>query len=95
MKIGDQECQCISVEASDHLYLTDDFIVTHNTLKNSIVICDEMHNATPSQMKMVLTRIGENVRIIVTGDILQADRGFDHNGLRDFVDRLNEKEARI
>lgn len=89
--IGDQDCQCISVDAKDHLYLTDDFIVTHNTLKNAIVICDEMQNATPSQMKMVLTRIGENARIIVTGDILQADRGFDHNGLRDFVDRFERK----
>jgi phosphate starvation-inducible PhoH-like protein len=58
------------------------------TLKNAIVIADEMQNATPSQMKMLLTRIGENSRMIVTGDLRQHDRGFEANGLRDFMERL-------
>lgn len=58
------------------------------TFKNAIVIADEMQNATPSQMKMVLTRIGEGSRMIVTGDLKQHDRGFEQNGLKDFVERL-------
>lgn len=59
------------------------------TMKNAIVIADEMQNATPAQMKMLLTRIGENSRMIVTGDLRQHDRGFEMNGLRDFITRLN------
>ena len=58
------------------------------TFKNAIILADEMQNATPSQMKMVLTRIGENSRMVVTGDLKQHDRGFEQNGLKDFVERL-------
>ena len=54
------------------------------TFKNSIIIADEMQNATPSQMKMLLTRIGENSRMVVTGDLQQADR-MNSNGLLDFI----------
>lgn len=58
------------------------------TLKNSIVIFDEAQNATPNQMKMVLTRLGENSRMIITGDLRQHDRGYENNGLKDFIERL-------
>jgi len=54
------------------------------TFKNSLIIADEMQNATPNQMKMLLTRIGENSRIIVTGDVKQTDRKEGDNGLLDF-----------
>lgn len=54
------------------------------TFKNSWIIADEMQNATPSQMKMLLTRLGENSKMIVTGDTQQADRKEDNNGLLDF-----------
>ena len=53
------------------------------TFKNAVVIADEMQNATPSQMKMLLTRIGENSRMFVTGDLNQADRPRE-NGLLEF-----------
>ncbi len=53
------------------------------TFKNAFVIADEMQNATPSQMKMLLTRIGENSRMVVTGDLNQADRPKE-NGLLEF-----------
>jgi phosphate starvation-inducible PhoH-like protein len=58
------------------------------TFKNAIIIGDEMQNATPSQMKMLLTRIGDGSRMVITGDLLQHDRGFENNGLLDFVSRL-------
>ena len=58
------------------------------TFKDSIIIADEMQNATDSQMKMLLTRIGEGSKIIITGDLAQHDRGFDSNGLKLFVERL-------
>jgi len=54
------------------------------TFKNAFVIADEMQNATPSQMKMLLTRIGDDSRMVVTGDIGQTDRKEYENGLLDF-----------
>lgn len=64
------------------------------TFKNAIVIADEMQNSTISQTKMVLTRIGENSRIVMTGDLNQHDRGFNDNGLKDFVQRFSASESR-
>lgn len=58
------------------------------TFKYSYIIADEMQNATPEQTKMLLTRIGEGSSMVLTGDLKQHDRGFDKNGLKDFVDRL-------
>lgn len=55
------------------------------TFKNAFIIADEMQNATPSQMKMLLTRIGDNSRMIVTGDLNQADRPRE-NGLLEFTE---------
>lgn len=58
------------------------------TFKNAYVIADEMQNATPDQTKMLLTRIGEGSSMIITGDLKQHDRGFEKNGLKDFLERL-------
>ena len=55
------------------------------TFKNSWIIADEMQNATPNQMKMLLTRIGENSKMVVTGDTRQADRQDPDNGLLNFT----------
>lgn len=59
------------------------------TFKNSFIIADEMQNATPSQMKMLLTRLGEGSRMVVTGDLQQADRP-SHNGLLEFLKLYND-----
>lgn len=58
------------------------------TFKNAWVIADEMQNATISQLLSLLTRIGDGCRIIVTGDIRQADRRLSDNGLHDLVKKL-------
>lgn len=124
--IGEKLTQCILIENPEHLYITDDFIVTHNTLEeklepfmqpimdgfellfrgnnpdkwktalamykekgkiefnalsyirgrsiaNSIILIDEAQNLTSHQMKTILTRVGENTKIIITGDIFQID----------------------
>lgn len=63
------------------------------TFKNSWIMADEMQNATDSQMKMLLTRIGEGSKIIVTGDLNQHDRGYEENGLKRFIDRLMETHS--
>lgn len=58
-------------------------------LKNSFIIADEMQNATINQLKMLLTRIAENSKMVITGDLKQMDRQFHNdNGLIDFLDRL-------
>lgn len=54
------------------------------TFKSAWVIADEMQNATPGQMKMLLTRLGDGSKIVVTGDTRQADRRDPDNGLLDF-----------
>lgn len=71
--LGEMETQCISVAALDSLYLTDDFILTHNTLNDAFIILDEAQNTTGEQMKMFLTRIGFGSKVVVTGDITQVD----------------------
>jgi len=58
------------------------------TFKNSWIIADEMQNATPAQAKMLMTRIGQNSKIVITGDIEQADRSNGDNGLMDLCQRL-------
>ena len=58
------------------------------TLENSWIIADEMQNATASQMKMLLTRIGEGSKLIVNGDLSQCD--VQENGLEDFLYKLKE-----
>jgi phosphate starvation-inducible PhoH-like protein len=70
---GEAECVCIQVAAADSLYMTDDFLVTHNTLNDSFIILDEAQNTSPEQMKMFLTRLGFNSKMVVTGDITQID----------------------
>jgi phosphate starvation-inducible PhoH-like protein len=71
--VGMQETQCISVAAHDSLYVTDDFILTHNTLADAFIILDEAQNTTSEQMKMFLTRIGFGSKAVITGDVTQID----------------------
>lgn len=63
------------------------------TFKNAFVLADEMQNATPNQMKMLLTRLGEGSKMAVTGDLAQADRLRD-NGLIDFISQLESKQLK-
>ena len=64
------------------------------TVKYAWIIADEMQNATPAQMKMLLSRIGTDSRIVVTGDIEQADRARGDNGLLDLCSRLEHYPVR-
>jgi phosphate starvation-inducible PhoH-like protein len=71
--LGEEETVCISVAAADSLYVTDDFLVTHNTLNDSFIILDEAQNTSPEQMQMFLTRLGFGSKVVVTGDVTQVD----------------------
>ena len=57
------------------------------TFKNAFIIADEMQNSSPSQMKMLMTRIGEGSKIVITGDIEQTDHKKGINGLADVCER--------
>ena len=70
---GEAETVCIQVAAADSLYVTDGFLVTHNTLNDSFIVLDEAQNTTPEQMKMFLTRLGFGSKAVVTGDVTQVD----------------------
>ena len=60
------------------------------TFKNAYIIADECQNTTVNQMKMLLTRLGENSKLVVTGDLAQADR-LNDNGLINFCNLIANK----
>jgi phosphate starvation-inducible PhoH-like protein len=57
------------------------------TFRNSFVIMDEAQNATPTQMKLFLTRIGEPCKVVVNGDLDQQDI-HGKSGLEDAINRI-------
>jgi phosphate starvation-inducible PhoH-like protein len=63
------------------------------TFKNCWIVADEMQNSTKSQMKMLLTRLGENSRLVITGDLEQYDRQEGINGLEDFLNKFKGKRS--
>ena len=58
------------------------------TFKNTWVVADEVQNSIPTQMKMLLTRLGEGSRMVITGDLDQHDRHGEVNGLADFLEKF-------
>ena len=90
---GQAEAVCIKVAAEDSLYVTEDMLLTHNTLNDAFIILDEAQNTTPEQMKMFLTRLGFGSKVVVTGDVTQIDLpGASVSGLRVVRDILHNVE---
>jgi len=86
-------------------YLSDDTInicplgfMRGRTFNNAIIIADETQNTTKMQMKMLLTRIGRESKMVITGDVDQSDIGCE-NGLQDILKKIdnqfNEKDESI
>lgn len=63
------------------------------TFDDSFIIADEMQNSTINQMKMILTRIGYNSKMVVTGDTEQSDLKDEMSGLVDFLEKLKLKDT--
>lgn len=61
------------------------------TFEGAYVIADELQNSTVNQMLMLLTRIGRNSKLVITGDPMQYDRGYDNNGLSDLIWRIKNR----
>jgi phosphate starvation-inducible PhoH-like protein len=57
------------------------------TFKNAFIIADEMQNSSPNQMYMLLTRIGSNSRMVITGDLEQSDK-LENNGLKNLIEKI-------
>jgi len=64
------------------------------TLKDTFLILDESQNASPAQVKMLLTRIGEGSKFVITGDIEQSDKRIGANGLYDLGERLSKNPVK-
>jgi len=64
------------------------------TFKRAFVIADEMQNSSPNQMLMLTTRIGEQSKLVITGDLVQSDRG-SVNGLADFIGKIRAYEKTV
>jgi len=66
------------------------------TFKNAWIIFDESQNSSINQMKMLLTRLGDNSKLVVTGDLQQTDRQFTkNNGLLDFIERMKTNDSDV
>jgi len=63
------------------------------TFKKCWIVADEMQNSTVAQMKMLMTRLGENSRLVITGDLEQYDRVNETNGLEDFLSKFKGKRS--
>ena len=63
------------------------------TFKRAFIIADEMQNSSPNQMVMLTTRIGEQSKMVITGDLYQSDRG-PNNGLADFLNKIKIYDLR-
>lgn len=74
----------------DKLEIAPMAYIRGRTFKNSVIIVDEAQSTTNDAMKSVLTRLGENSKMIITGDINQSDVGYN-NGLNNFIKLYNEK----
>jgi phosphate starvation-inducible PhoH-like protein len=90
---GREEAVCIQVAAADSLYVTEDYLLTHNTLNDAFIILDEAQNTSAEQMKMFLTRLGFESKIVITGDVTQVDLPTGtKSGLRQVQDILADVE---
>ena len=66
-----------------------------HTFNDTWIIADEMQNSTQMQMKTLLTRVGENCKIVLTGDLSQCDLDTEDNGLMDLIERLSGDETAV
>lgn len=80
---------------TDKLSIVPLAYIRGRSLNNVIFIIDEAQNLTPHEIKTIITRAGENTKIIFTGDIFQIDTPYldaQSNGLSYLVDRMHNNE---
>lgn len=78
--------------ADDVIELSSIAHMRGRTFNDCYIIADECQNTTPLQILMMLTRIGNNSKMVITGDPLQHDQGLQKNGLDDLLEKLNKTQ---
>lgn len=81
--------------SQEKLVITPLAYIRGRSLSNICFIVDEAQNLTPHEVKTIITRAGENTKIIFTGDIYQIDTPYldsQSNGLSTLIDRLKDQE---
>lgn len=73
-----------------HIEISPLAFMRGRNFKRCWLIADEMQNATPSQLKMLLTRLGDGSKIVITGDLNQTDKRAAENGLMNFLSLLDQ-----
>ena len=82
--------------ANEKLLITPLAYIRGRSLSNILFIIDEAQNLTPHEVKTIITRAGENVKIIFTGDIYQIDSPYldsRSNGLSYLIDKLKGEKV--
>jgi PhoH-like ATPase len=85
----------IELEEAGKIVITPLAFIRGRSLSNIMFIIDEAQNLTPHEIKTIITRAGENTKIIFTGDVHQIDTPYldeNSNGLAYLIDRLNGQE---
>ena len=90
-----EKTQIDSLIAKDVIEIAPIAYMRGRTFKDCFILADEMQNSTPVQMKMVMTRLGDNSKMVITGDMDQNDRQMQENGLFDFVSKLEDYEEQL
>ena len=70
-----------------HVHIEPLGFMRGRTFDNAYIVADEMQNSTPKQMKMLLTRLGKNTKLVITGDLNQSDLG-NRSGLKDLTNKM-------
>jgi len=84
--------QLYKMNENEHIEIAPLSYMRGRTFNNSCIIADEMQNSTPNQMKMLLTRIGYDSKMIVIGDNEQSDLK-EKNGLEDIIERIEDRNV--
>tara|TARA_Y100001978_G_scaffold197024_1_gene207288 strand:- start:2270 stop:3589 length:1320 start_codon:yes stop_codon:yes gene_type:complete len=82
----------IEMQESGKILITPLAFIRGRSLSNIMFIIDEAQNLTPHEVKTIITRAGENTKIVFTGDVHQIDTPYldeNSNGLAYLIDRLN------
>ena len=85
----------VEMEEDEKLKITPLAFIRGRSLSNIIFIVDEAQNLTPHEVKTIITRAGENTKIIFTGDVHQIDTPYldeQSNGLSYLIDKLKGNE---
>ena len=75
-------------QLAHYVYIEPLGFMRGRTFDNAYIVADEMQNSTPNQMKMLLTRLGKNTKLVITGDLNQSDLG-NKSGLKDLTNRMD------